>query len=538
VSARISLSFLVAILAIVYNATTSADDFKAPLAKLELKDGDSIVFLGDSITHQCLYTQYVEDFFYTRYPNMRLKFHNAGVGGARAWDALERLDRDVAAYKPKYVTILLGMNDGTYQPYNDQVFQTYRTDMSELVGRISAMEATPVLMTPTMFDSRAARIGKRKHDDGKLELYNSVLAYYGTWLREVAVESGYGFVDMYSPLNNLTLAERKTSSNFTMIRDAVHPDPPGQLVMAYAVLDDLGLRSPLSSIRIQPGKDDKLIARATGGKVTELKKTESGVEFTWLANGLPFVVPGEAQLGADLVKLGHRASREALEVHGLDTGDYELTIDGESVGMFDDLALSRHVELQSNAKTPQYQQALQVALLNKQRNAGPIKTLRGQWSQFQRYSRAARQLKENPENEQFQKQAKSLKVQLQGMEDRVLEYEKAALEIEDKIFEMNKPKPRVYALRRVEGVAVSGLITLDGMPVDGATVTLVAESGGKVQGKTNANGKYAIARVLPGMHQVEIKKKNDKDKSTIPTGLRVKVVPNELSVFEFNLTAE
>ncbi|MEQ9069919.1 MAG: GDSL-type esterase/lipase family protein, partial [Gimesia chilikensis] len=84
---------------------------KTPLSKMELQTGDSIVFLGDSITHQCLYTQYVEDFFYTRYPKMRLKFHNAGVGGAKAWDALARFDRDVAAYHPKYVTVLLGMND-------------------------------------------------------------------------------------------------------------------------------------------------------------------------------------------------------------------------------------------------------------------------------------------------------------------------------------------------------------------------------------------------------------------------------------------
>ena len=67
---------------------------KPLLGKLELKDGDSIVFLGDSITHQVLYTQYVEDYFYTRYPKMRLKFHNAGVGGARAWDALQRFDKD------------------------------------------------------------------------------------------------------------------------------------------------------------------------------------------------------------------------------------------------------------------------------------------------------------------------------------------------------------------------------------------------------------------------------------------------------------
>ena len=91
----------------------SADEeLAAPLAKLQLADGDTLVFLGDSITHQCLYTQYVEDYFYTRLPKARIRFHNSGVGGDRAIDALNRFDRDVAFYKPKYVTVLLGMNDG------------------------------------------------------------------------------------------------------------------------------------------------------------------------------------------------------------------------------------------------------------------------------------------------------------------------------------------------------------------------------------------------------------------------------------------
>src|ERR1700729_4337509 len=79
-----------------------AGELKGPLAELKPKDGDTIVFLGDSITQQCLYTQYVENYFYTRMPNLRLHFHNAGVSGDTAADALARFDRDVAAYHPQY----------------------------------------------------------------------------------------------------------------------------------------------------------------------------------------------------------------------------------------------------------------------------------------------------------------------------------------------------------------------------------------------------------------------------------------------------
>lgn len=447
---KTQLGIPVIVLAFVSIGFAEDAKYKSPVAKLDLKDGDSIVFLGDSITHQCLYTQYVEDYFYTRFPKMRLKFHNAGVGGARAWDALERFDRDVAHYKPKYVTVLLGMNDGSYRPYDEDTFRTYHSDMTKLIGRLKEIGTTPILMTPTMYDSRAARLRPRRNrlsPTERLELYNSVLAYYGTWLREVAVENGFGFVDMYGPLNNITLQQRKTDPNFTIIRDSVHPDAPGQVVMAYAILEDMRMPRPISNIRIQRSPAGKGTARANGGKASELKYTDDGAEFTWTANSLPWVLPEEAALGAKLTKLGHRMSREALEVHGLAAGRYELSIDGEAVGTYHSTALSRHIELQENAKTPQHQQAMQVAALNKKRNDGPVKSLRNEWRIFQGWSRSNAVAKTEADKEKVAALAK----RLEGLEERITKHEADAKAIEDKIFEVNQPKPRKYVLKRVRG---------------------------------------------------------------------------------------
>jgi len=337
--------------------TLAQDEFAAPLDKLELNAGDSIVFLGDSITHQCLYTQYVEDFFYTRMPGVRLKMHNAGVGGARAIDTLDRFTDDVASYKPKYITILLGMNDGTYQPYNEEIFQTYMQDMSTLLEQIDGIGAKAIPMTPTMFDARAARMRenpRRPRSPEMLALYNSVLTYYGTWLRDVAQVKGYGFVDMWGPLNNITFEQRKTDPKFTMIEDAVHPGPDGQVVMATAIINDLGLPRQVSSIRVYKDPKGEWASRCGGGELTDLTETDSGITFTWTAQSLPWVLPEEAQLGAKLTKLGHKLSRKAVEIHGLKPGRYELLIDGMSAGTYSAEALSRHIELQENAKTPQY----------------------------------------------------------------------------------------------------------------------------------------------------------------------------------------
>jgi lysophospholipase L1-like esterase len=417
-------------------------------SEIDLQDGDTLVFLGDSITHQRLYTQYVEDFFYTRFPDRRIRFHNAGVGGARAWDALQRLSRDVLDYEPRYVTILLGMNDGSYRAFDSDTFTTYQSDMLQLVERIRAGGAVPILMSPTMFDSRAAKRANRWQPD-MLAQYNAVLAYYGKWLQHEAIERGLSFVDMFGPLNNLTIDQRKSNASFTMIKDAVHPDPPGQLVMAYSTIDHLGLRRPLSSIRIVPTARGQLRTVAKGGIVTDLVQARGRMEFDWTADALPWVVPEEAQLGVELVKLGHRASREALTIHGLEAGTWELSIDGTTVGKWPHTVLASHVELQGNQLTPQYQQAMEVALLNKQRNDGPVKSLRDGWRAFQNWARQSRELARQPNNAELAGQVVGSRAKLDEFESVIRNAEARARKIEDKIFATNQPITRHYELTRL-----------------------------------------------------------------------------------------
>jgi lysophospholipase L1-like esterase len=410
-----------------------------PLFKaIELKDGDTLVFLGDSITHQCLYTQYIEDYFYTRYPKLRLRFHNSGVGGDRAADALRRFDEDVAAFKPRYVTVLLGMNDGTYRDFDKTVFDTYQADMSKVLDRIAALGATAVPMTPTMHDARAARVSKRGPQEPRDTYYNGVLALYGAWLREQAHQRGLGFVDMYSPLNNLTMQERKTKPNFTLIQDAVHPDAPGQVVMACSILSDMIPRSMVSTITGGVDAKGKRTVTATNGKVSDVKETaDGGVSFTFAANALPWVLPADAAEGFRLTKAGHRYSNERFTVLQLKPGKYELKIDGQPVGAFTDAQLARGVELQENTKTPQYQQALAVAALNQEKNDKAMRPLRDQWRDLKLKQRVV----PGPSAE-----AKKMELAdwMPVFTARVAELKKSVADYEQRIYQSNQPKPRRY----------------------------------------------------------------------------------------------
>jgi len=357
----------------------TAQEFKPIQAAIDLEDGDTVVFLGDSITHQCLYTQYIEDYYYTRYPQKRIHFHNSGVGGDTAADALARFDDDVAAFKPKYVSILLGMNDGRYTHFDHEIFATYERDMTTLLNRLAAIDANAVPAGPTMFDTRAIEINpRRKSSELRDHYYNAVLAFYGTWLQQQAFDRGLGFVDMFSRLNQLTVAQRKIDPKFTMIPDAVHPGPAGHVVMAYALLEDMQATRGVSSINAVR-RGGKWTVGGTGGKAGALESTEGGLKFTFQANSLPWVVPEEAALGYQLTKAGHKMSNERIRVFGLDPGKYELVIDDQVVGTYTNLQLGAKVELQANTKTPEYQQAMKVALLNKERNEKAVHPLRDAW---------------------------------------------------------------------------------------------------------------------------------------------------------------
>src|SRR6266702_2011539 len=84
--------------------------------QVALRDGDRVVFYGDSITAQRLYTVYVQTAVRARYPEWNIRFYNAGVGGDKVTGGIagpidERLTRDVIARGPTVVTIMLGMND-------------------------------------------------------------------------------------------------------------------------------------------------------------------------------------------------------------------------------------------------------------------------------------------------------------------------------------------------------------------------------------------------------------------------------------------
>ncbi len=442
-------------LALVGLPPASAAGAAAPKPLLDLQDGDTMVFLGDSITHQCLYTQYVEDFFYTRYPERRLHFHNAGVGGDRAGDGLARFDEEVAVFHPKYVTVLMGMNDGKYEDFTAEVFATYAADMTRTLERIKTTGATAIVMSPTMFDYPVVEWRKddpnfRFRGQPRSPHYNAVMAYYGAWGRDQAFARNLPYVNLWGPLNDFTAQERATNPKFTLLPDAIHPGPGGHVIMASAMLDALHPeRRTVSAINLtRVGEQWRAAPKI---KLENLEGDATHVSFTFTATALPWVLPAEAsgspqkwgwqedvQLGFDLTKSGHRLSNEMVRLAGLAPGNYEIKIDGRSIGKpVSHVALGAKIELQANASTPQYQQALQVALLNRERNDLAVRPLRDVWSKV----KGARR-KFATEPAKFAEFMQTTRPEI----DRLVQL---ARDYEGRIHAAAQPVPRRYEIARV-----------------------------------------------------------------------------------------
>ncbi|MDA0991430.1 MAG: hypothetical protein O3A51_11850 [Verrucomicrobia bacterium] len=136
--------------------------------------GDRVVFLGDSITEQRLYTTYIEAYTVTRFPAQEFHFFNRGWGGDTAWlrmrsfpdeDALFAADgeeqqrliaasvtgpfqRDVLEVRPSVVCVNFGMNDHHYEAFREDIFKAYVRGQALMAQTLATNGIRAVLLTP------------------------------------------------------------------------------------------------------------------------------------------------------------------------------------------------------------------------------------------------------------------------------------------------------------------------------------------------------------------------------------------------------
>ena len=342
--------------------TAQAGDFA-------LKDGDRVVFYGDSITDQRLYTLYTEAYIVSRFPKRKITFVHSGVGGDRVTGGGMgpidlRLNRDVIAYKPTVVTIMLGMNDANYEPFKDETFETYSKGYEHIVETLQSKlpGVRLVLVQPSPFDD----VTRKPNFDGG---YNAVLLRYGAYLKELAAKRKASIADLNTGMVEATKKADATDHDMAVKfnPDRVHPGMAGQLLMAESLLKAWDAPSLVSSVEIDVEAASSV--KAENAKVTDLVVGDS-IAWTQEDDALPYPLNLDDPITALALKSSDfvdALDRQVVKVAKLKSPAYTLKIDGQEIGKFsrDDLAKGVNI---AAMKTPMWVQAQKVLDLTKKHN--------------------------------------------------------------------------------------------------------------------------------------------------------------------------
>jgi lysophospholipase L1-like esterase len=336
--------------------------------------GDSVCFIGDSITQGGLYHANILLFYATRFPELWFEVHNAGISGDSATGAVRRAAWDILARKPTVAAIMFGMNDVERHFYGadktdadsfrnrQAAMETHTNSMTSLAGMLSKTGCRLIFITPSIYDQTGLQATPN------LFGVNDALAACGRFGRELAVRFDGGVVDFHSLMTSLNAEGQKKDPASTIIGpDRVHPGEAGHLVMAYAFLKAQGMSATVAEMSVDAASGE--VARQINCTVSGVKPQADGLVFECLEKALPFPVPAGARKGKalELVPFTRDLNQERLIVSGLRPGRYEIRIDGTNVDTRTADELKAGINLADNAKTPQWQQAARVRDLNEQR---------------------------------------------------------------------------------------------------------------------------------------------------------------------------
>src|ERR1041385_6449039 len=293
-------------------------------ADFALKDGDRVVFYGDSITDQRLYTTFTETYVVTRFPKLDVSFVHSGWGGDRVTGGGGgpidvRLRRDVFAYKPTVMTIMLGMNDGSYRSFDQGIFDTYAKGYQHIIDSVKA--ALPgiriTVIQPSPYDDVTF---PPKFEGG----YNAVLVRYSQFVKELAEKEKLGVADLNGPVVAALEKAKATDAEAAkkIIPDRVHPGPGGHLLMAAELLKSWHAPALVSAVEI-----DASAKKVKDTKQTQVLKLQTGETISWVQtdDALPMPVDWNDAIVSLAVKSSDFVSaldRQPLKITGLSAANY------------------------------------------------------------------------------------------------------------------------------------------------------------------------------------------------------------------------
>jgi lysophospholipase L1-like esterase len=234
---------------------------------MHILDGQLVAFLGDSVTQHLVavsdwmetqtdglppigasitvdrhehrgWTTLLANQVHLAYPERRIRYLNAGIGGHSSRQMLARFETDILAHQPHWLFLSAGVVEvrRTYQPDRTRD----RVPIDEYAAHLTAMTTTAlesnihmILLEPTPH----AQPVTDGQPEVTLEQVNELTRQYATAMRGVAQKTGAGFVQLFETFLDI---ENRLAGDASLYADEVHLGPVGDLLYSQLVLEYLG----------------------------------------------------------------------------------------------------------------------------------------------------------------------------------------------------------------------------------------------------------------------------------------------------------
>ena len=281
---------------------------------LELRDGDRIVLLGNTLIERAQIYGYLETMLTIGNPGLGLTFRNIGwsadnvFGHSRAvFDAAAKgfgkLRKQVADAKPTVLIIGYGSNAA----YDGEAgLPAFVAGYKRLLDALAGTGMRMALLSPVRLEKMKPPLPDPARQNENLALYTAAIA-------GIAEERKLLFIDLFRRLRADSPEERLTSNG-------IHLNASGYLKAGQLIAARIGAGGKAAALAIDAGKPG--VVSAKGLQVNELEKKGETITFKVLRGSLPsFSAAGGAE--------------QVLQVAGLRSGEYALRVDGVEVAKAD-----------------------------------------------------------------------------------------------------------------------------------------------------------------------------------------------------------
>ncbi|HSL42408.1 MAG TPA: GDSL-type esterase/lipase family protein [Anaerolineales bacterium] len=235
---------------------------------MRMLDGQLVAFLGDSITQHLVavsdrmetqtdglppvgtsvvvdrhenrgWTALLANRIRIAYPERRIRYHNAGIGGHSSRQMLTRFETDILAHRPHWLIVSAGVVEvrRTYQPDREQdcvPLDEYVANLTAMTTKALNSNIQVILLEPTPHLHPVT--------DGPpqvtLEEVNNLTRRYAGAMKDVAQSLGVGFVPLFETFLEM---EHRLAGEASLYADEVHLGPVGDLLYSQLVYQYLDL---------------------------------------------------------------------------------------------------------------------------------------------------------------------------------------------------------------------------------------------------------------------------------------------------------